>query len=411
MVGGGVVLRAICKVLFLLMSALLLPRFLLLYAPQQQIISARLSGEDSKTQLGVEQYTDFLRQAKLDLSGKKILLVTNQMPDKWSHKYLQFLADHGVVPHVICRMHYNAITTKLGDGAQPDTFKRAVQIIDTFAAKDVKRADVVLVDLQNSGFAVDDAIKDLVYVMQQCLRYKKQLIILDRPNPLGYLLEGPLVQVLDTKTKFLLPLRYAMSIGEVANYANKQLLKNDLTMLVVPLQHHLRNGLVEFDQMQKVYTAGLFEMLKGTIPAEIKSDCRSNFQCLALPEYLNFSVDKWYKLRAALWHSNVEVSLCRYFNRKTEQYFEGVRLAIDDINRVSYLKVWQTFFRFMSSANIKIRPTLLFNNVFGETRAVEFMTGNPSLASIEFWNDELKRFYQEVKPCLIYRPWPMKVLL
>jgi uncharacterized protein YbbC (DUF1343 family) len=56
------------------------------------------------------------------------------------------------------------------------------RMMDTF--------DVVLFDLQDLGCRIYTFITTLLYVMEECAKYKKQIIILDRPNPAGREVEG-----------------------------------------------------------------------------------------------------------------------------------------------------------------------------------------------------------------------------
>lgn len=391
--------------------ALLLPRFLLLYAPQQHMTFGSWIRQTDKMQMGASSFKAFLDQSGLGVDNKK-LLVTNQLHEHNLNHYLQLLGHYGINADLIYRTHNSATNTKLDtDLLDLEIVQNAVPIVAHLSVKEFKKNDLVLIDLQNSGLANDEALKNLIDIMQFARRYKKQVIVLDRPNPLGCLLEGPSIQVVSAGLVLDLPLRYGLSIGELASYANAQLFNNQIKLVVLPLKYYLRNEHVEFEQKQRVYTLGLFDILRGVFPIEIKMDCNSNFQCLALPEYVNFSIDKWYELRSALWHYHIDVSLCRFLDRKTQQYFVGIRLAIDDINRVSYLKVWQTFFKFMHDAKINLRSTLALEQLFGTIKTQELITGNLSDETIYNWNQAAVNFYYAVKPHLIYRPWPIKVLL
>lgn len=78
--------------------------------------------------------------------------------------------------------------------------------------------DVVLYDLQDVGVRFYTYISTLEYVMQACARDKKQLIILDRPNPLWHIVDGP---VLDKAHQSFvgrqaIPVIYGMTPGEYA---------------------------------------------------------------------------------------------------------------------------------------------------------------------------------------------------
>jgi hypothetical protein len=416
--------RAICRVSFLLALAILMPRFLLLYAPQRHLLSGRERVAASKLEFGLMRWRDFAKHTELDLKSKSLLLVTNQIPSdlvknghlkQFNSLYLQLLAKYGLLPNVVCQLQHEHIFTKINDQQSEQLVagkfsKKPPMILSGFTSSDIRRAGLVVADLQASGLVQDQALPDLINLMQLCAKYRKQLIILDRPNPLGYLQEGPLVDVLKQDFAFYLPLRHGLTLGEVAGYANYKLFNDQVKLLVLPLKHYMRNSFVDFEQLQKVYTLGLFNLLRACSPMELKTDCYTNFQCLSLPEYLNFTIDKWYELRAALlWQYHMDVSLCRYMDRRKDQYYVGLRLAVDDINRVSYLKIWQLFFKFMRDANINLQHSLLLAQLFGVQAGSELITGNLSAATLDGWQKELKIFYKQIKPYLIYRPWPVKI--
>ncbi len=111
-------------------------------------------------------------------------------------------------------------------------------------------ADVecVVFDLQDVGCRFYTYISTLHYVMEACAERGIPLIVLDRPNPNGHMLDGP---VLDTATcrSFVgmhpVPVVYGMTIGEYAQMINGEgWLANharcDLT--VVPMQGYDRHG-------------------------------------------------------------------------------------------------------------------------------------------------------------------------
>lgn len=56
----------------------------------------------------------------------------------------------------------------------------------------IKDLDVILFDLQDVGVRCYTYISTLQYVMEACLEAKKQLVVLDRPNPNGHFVDGPL---------------------------------------------------------------------------------------------------------------------------------------------------------------------------------------------------------------------------
>lgn len=108
--------------------------------------------------------------------------------------------------------------------------------------------DYVVFDLQDVGCRFYTYLSTLHYVMEACAERGIQLIVLDRPNPNGHYVDGP---VLDTATcrSFVgmhpVPVVYGMTIGEYAKMINgegwlKNGIKCDLT--VVPMQGYKRDS-------------------------------------------------------------------------------------------------------------------------------------------------------------------------
>lgn len=112
----------------------------------------------------------------------------------------------------------------------------------------MKGVDVVVFDLQDVGCRFYTYLSTLHYVMEACTEANIPLIVLDRPNPNGHYIDGP---VLDTATcrSFVgmhpVPIVYGMTIGEYAMMINGEGWlrggeKCDLT--VVPMQGYRRDS-------------------------------------------------------------------------------------------------------------------------------------------------------------------------
>lgn len=80
--------------------------------------------------------------------------------------------------------------------------------------------DVVLFDLQDLGCRIYTFVTTLLYVMEECARYKKKIIILDRPNPIGRQIEG--FSLIKGQESFVgagpFPMRHGLTVGELALY-------------------------------------------------------------------------------------------------------------------------------------------------------------------------------------------------
>ena len=83
---------------------------------------------------------------------------------------------------------------------------------------DLKDVDIMIFDIQDVGTRFYTYISSLQYYMEAAFENSKPLIILDRPNPNGFYVDGP---VLDPKFKSFVgmqpvPIVYGMTLGEYA---------------------------------------------------------------------------------------------------------------------------------------------------------------------------------------------------
>lgn len=107
----------------------------------------------------------------------------------------------------------------------------------------LKGIDVVVFDIQDVGARFYTYISTLHYVMEACAEAKIPVIVLDRPNPNGHYIDGP---VLELKHKSFVgmhpvPVVYGMTIGEYAQMINgEQWLANGIQakLTVIPLKHY-----------------------------------------------------------------------------------------------------------------------------------------------------------------------------
>src|SRR6478672_3890766 len=86
------------------------------------------------------------------------------------------------------------------------------------SAEDVKDVDILIFDIQDVGVRFYTFISSLEEYMDAAFEYGKPLLLLDRPNPNGFYVDGP---VLDPKFKSFVgmqpvPVVYGMTLGEYA---------------------------------------------------------------------------------------------------------------------------------------------------------------------------------------------------
>jgi uncharacterized protein YbbC (DUF1343 family) len=103
-----------------------------------------------------------------------------------------------------------------------------VQVISLYgnktkpAPEDLKGIDIMIYDIQDVGVRFYTYISTLHYVMEACAENHVPLLILDRPDPLGYYIDGPVLE--PEYRSFIglhpIPVVYAMTAGELACMIN-----------------------------------------------------------------------------------------------------------------------------------------------------------------------------------------------
>ncbi|WP_345954319.1 DUF1343 domain-containing protein [Mucilaginibacter sp. PAMB04168] len=108
--------------------------------------------------------------------------------------------------------------------------KTGIQVVSLYgksgkpAAQDLAAVDLMIYDLQDVGARYYTYLATLHRVMEACAENNKELMILDRPNPNGYMVDGP---VLDMKLKsgigfHPVPIAHGMTVAEYAQMINGQ---------------------------------------------------------------------------------------------------------------------------------------------------------------------------------------------
>lgn len=114
---------------------------------------------------------------------------------------------------------------KVADGKDP---KSGLPVISLYGnhkkptAEDLGGLDILVFDIQDVGARFYTYISTMSYVMEAAAEQKIKLIILDRPNPHGYYIDGP---VLNIKHKSFVgmhpvPMIHGMTVGEYAQMVN-----------------------------------------------------------------------------------------------------------------------------------------------------------------------------------------------
>lgn len=111
--------------------------------------------------------------------------------------------------------------------------------------EDLEGVDIMVFDIQDVGARFYTYISSLHYVMEACAENGIKIIVLDRPNPNGHFVDGPVLE--KEFTSFVgmhpVPVIYGMTIGEYAQMINGEGwleggVKADLTVMEIKNYTH-----------------------------------------------------------------------------------------------------------------------------------------------------------------------------
>ena len=177
-------------------------------------------------EVGAAQLSDYLPLLK----GKRVAMMVNQTSTigkthvvdtllQWGVNIVKIFApehgfrgDHSAGAHVNSSVDEKtgiAIASLYGKSRKPN-------------AEMLKGIDVIVFDIQDVGVRFYTYISSMHYLMEACSENNLEMMVLDRPNPNGHYVDGP---VLDIKYKSFIgmhpvPLVHGMTTGEFATMIN-----------------------------------------------------------------------------------------------------------------------------------------------------------------------------------------------
>jgi uncharacterized protein YbbC (DUF1343 family) len=145
-------------------------------------------------------------------------------------------------------------------------------------ALDLKDIDVVLFDLQDVGARFYTYISSMHYMMEACAENNVKIIVLDRPNPNGFYVDGPVLE--ERFRSFVgmhqVPVVHGMTVGEYAKMINEEgwlLNKVKCNLVVVPVEGYTHSSLYQLpikpspnlSSMEAIYLYPSLCFFEGTI--------------------------------------------------------------------------------------------------------------------------------------------------
>ena len=352
------------------------------------------------------------------LKGKRVALLSNQtgmvgdkhtldlMLENGENVVTIFSPEHGFRGNADAGEHVSSsVDEKTGipisslyDGKSPMPSKQVMDGID-----------VIVTDIQDVGLRFYTYYVTMINLMDAAIAYDKQFMVLDRPNPNGMYVDGP---ILDMKLKsgvgrLPIPTVHGMTLGELAQMANgegwlKDGKKCDLT--VIPCENYTHQTRYELPiapspnlpNMLSIYLYPSMCYFEGTT-VSLGRGTDWPFQVYGHPDMTGYDFEFTPKSRFGAKNPPQQDKLCHgvdLHNLDAEDVIaRGINLeyVID-----AYRNLTQGGHQFYLKSNF-------FDLLMGTSRVREMIAEGKSAAEIKAtWQDDVARFKTQRKPYLLY---------
>ena len=265
----------------------------------------------------------------------------------------------------------------------------------------MQRLDVLLFDIQDVGLRYYTYLSSMHYLMEACAANGKQLIVLDRPNPNGFYVDGP---VLEAKHRSFvgmhpIPVVHGMTLGELARMIDGEgWLRDGLRckLTVIPCRgytHRSRYRLPtapspNLPNMRAVYLYPSLCFFEGT-PVSLGRGTDFPFQAYGHPELQG---DFSFTPRS---NAGAKDKLCHGVDLRTSPSDERIWEREVDLGYVidcyRQLNLGEKFF------------TPMFDRLTGTDYVRQMILQGAGADRIKAsWADDVERFKQTRKPYLLY---------
>ena len=362
--------------------------------------------------VGAQQFNLYLPLLK----GKNVAIVANQTSIIGNTNTVDTLISLGVsVKKIFSPEHGFRGNKDAGeDYANSKDKKTGLEVVSLYGKHfkptpdDLKNIDVVVYDLQDVGVRFYTYISTLHYVMEACAENHIKLIVLDRPDPNGYYVDGP---VLDKKYRSFVgldpvPIVYGMTPAEYAKMLNGEgwldnSEKCDLTCITV--KNYTHNDWYQLPvkpspnlpNMASVYLYPSLALFEGTV-ISVARGTDFPFQAIGNPELKNTTFSFTPK---------------SIIGESTDPPFKGQKCEGYDLRNFGklFIKNYQEIYLYWLKGMYKAYPDkkIFFNNYFNslagndvlKQQIINHVSENEIRKS---WQPALNQFKQIRKKYLLY---------
>ncbi len=378
---------------------------------KQQVITPDIDLLDTKIKMGAEITVGYLPL----LEGKRVAVLTNQTGMVGDEHLVDLLKSKEVnLVGIFSPEHGFRGTADAGEHvASSVDEKTGIPIWSLYDGKSGKpsvetmqKFDVLVFDLQDVGLRFYTYYATMARMMDACSEHNKEMIVLDRPNPNGFYVDGP---ILDMKHKsgvgwLPIPVVHGMTLGELALMINgEKWLPNEriCNLTVIPCDNYTRNMRYELPispspNLPNIHSIYLYPstcLFEGTV-VSLGRGTSFPFEAYGHPKYTGS--DFSFTPRSVPGAKNPPL---------LDQKCYGV-----DLRTVSDEYIWENGFdlSYVIDAynNLKM-GNKFFSSFFEKLVGVDYirtmiMDGKSNEEIRAEWQDDVEKFEEQRKPYLLY---------
>jgi len=289
------------------------------------------------------------------------------------------------------------------------------------AKEDMEKFDVLVMDIQDVGLRYYTYYINICDLMEACACYDKEVILLDRPNPNGHYVDGPLLDM-SLKShvgRLPIPTVHGMTLGELMNMAIGEgwlNLRHKPKFTVIPcLNYNHRTAYAlpvppspNLPNMKSIYLYPSLCPFEGTA-VSVGRGTEHPFQCFGAPELqgqysYSFTPTSIKSAMAPLREGEVcyGADLSQESELKLRSKGMDLSYVVDAYKIFRRQGKGEKFFLKFTSRRFG-REMAYFDLLMGQTYVREAIIAGKSAQEISaMWQEDVKRFQKQRRPYLLY---------
>ncbi len=283
----------------------------------------------------------------------------------------------------------------------------------SIAKKYLDKIDLFVFDIQDSGMRHYTYISTLYKALAIAAEHNKQFVVLDRPNPLGCMIEGPLVK--EEFESFIsiapIPLRHGMTIGEIAQFCNEVLFEKKVDLHIVAMHKYNKNNHTfvlqqklspNIQSLQSIYGYSFLGLLGEIQPFDVGVGTSRAFSSFLISKDISVPLSLWQELHALFRSNGINVKFVSNYQGKQNKPSSGFLLSFFNVNKLHAFDLFLDIVDMFEQSDI----TLLYSPVFDKSVGTDWVRialqeGGVALLRRVVQN-ELKKFYMQAKKIFLY---------